>query len=376
MDGWSYLSRSMQAEVVGDVDSARHLAYYAELRAAMSLLAGIGIGVFNKRHFAVKADRRCERVTGTPGTHAFVWEALQWWGTQTQATDLILRTIQPGGRPLSDWLSHFPPTAGVASRGIIAELWLREWGLDLQRLANDRDARNESSYRPTYITPRKRSTAVQSFRFIEDLWRANEPSTINPFKVLDRYLLRNSLAFAFKRTHAQHFEARQDPAGFARFVEPVFHNMLPTPGDLSEKKWRRLLNFVRPVADLSLLVHSSKTDAVGSSTHHMQVVARAAVLLRVATGATREIVKGVSASDLAALSFWWKPIGEERGLWANGVTPPRLIDLWQDIDNSLLRLNQWRRAGPVSKRNMIQGIADAAHWLSSFERVALWGLGL
>ncbi len=52
-DGWSYLGRSLSALLRGDPHRARHLAYYAELRGAMSLLASNGIGVFNKQHFVI-----------------------------------------------------------------------------------------------------------------------------------------------------------------------------------------------------------------------------------------------------------------------------------------------------------------------------------
>ncbi len=121
MDGWSYAARAMEAELSGDVDAARHLAYYAELRAAMSLLAGTGLGVFDKKHFAVRADKRCERINGP--THVFVWEALEYWAQQPTATDLLLRVIQPGGKPLSEWLEHFPPTAGGRFRSVLATQW-------------------------------------------------------------------------------------------------------------------------------------------------------------------------------------------------------------------------------------------------------------
>ena len=39
--------------MAGDPDAARHLGYYAELRATMSILAGDGIGVFQNKHIIV-----------------------------------------------------------------------------------------------------------------------------------------------------------------------------------------------------------------------------------------------------------------------------------------------------------------------------------
>jgi len=46
-DGWSYLGKAILSILRGDPHRARHLAYYAELRAAVALLATEGIGIFN-----------------------------------------------------------------------------------------------------------------------------------------------------------------------------------------------------------------------------------------------------------------------------------------------------------------------------------------
>src|ERR1700722_6306108 len=43
-DGWSYLGRAISCLLTGDPHRVVHLAYYAELRAALSLLASEGIG--------------------------------------------------------------------------------------------------------------------------------------------------------------------------------------------------------------------------------------------------------------------------------------------------------------------------------------------
>ncbi len=65
MDGWSYAARAVEAELSGDIDAARHLAYYAELRAAMSILAGAGVGVFHNQHFALRVNGRCAQIVST-----------------------------------------------------------------------------------------------------------------------------------------------------------------------------------------------------------------------------------------------------------------------------------------------------------------------
>lgn len=374
MDAWSYLARAIEAELSGDIGAARHLAYYAELRAAMSVLASAGLGVFDKKHFVVKADKQCEFIQGS--THTIVWQALEYWADQPSATDLILGVVQPGGKALSEWLTHFPPTAGAGFRSILAKQWLLNWGLDLQRFMLDRDDRNESSYRPTNITQRGHPTLSQSLDFIEHFWRAHEPSNLNPFKELDRHLLRRSLASAFKTNHAGNKSAQRVLAQYARFIEPMLHALLPTAGDFREAEWREFLNYRLSPHENQLILHAESSDPVSSPLHHIQVIARATLLLRIATGAARNLLTSLNAADVANLSFWWRPIGENKGIWDVGAPPAQFADLWQDIDVSLTQLQAWRHAGGHSKKRLFSAAAEAIRSLSSCERVALWSLGL
>ena len=112
----------------------------------MALLAAGGIGVFLDRHIVVDSNGRCHCISGH-GTHKFAWEALNHWAETTGARDLVLTIIRPGKIPLRDWLDQF--AAGPANQTLLARDWLQLWGLDLERLTEDRSTRNRSSYRPT-----------------------------------------------------------------------------------------------------------------------------------------------------------------------------------------------------------------------------------
>jgi hypothetical protein len=81
-DGWGYLGRSIGCLMSGDAHRALHLAYYAELRAAVSLLAGAGIGVFHREHFIVSAANTTTRLQSKLGTHQIAWDALELWSLQ------------------------------------------------------------------------------------------------------------------------------------------------------------------------------------------------------------------------------------------------------------------------------------------------------
>ena len=79
LDGWSFLGRALECHTRGDFDSSRHLAYYAELRSAMSLLASEGIGIFQNKHFFVDVNGRCNYIPINRGTHQIAWDALEEW---------------------------------------------------------------------------------------------------------------------------------------------------------------------------------------------------------------------------------------------------------------------------------------------------------
>lgn len=68
-DGWSYLGKPISSLLRGDPHGARHLAYYAELRAAMSLLATTGVGVFDRYHFVIDAPNSVAALRAQSPTH-------------------------------------------------------------------------------------------------------------------------------------------------------------------------------------------------------------------------------------------------------------------------------------------------------------------
>ena len=78
-DGWCYLGRAVSALMNGDPHRSLHLAYYAELRAAMALLASEGVGIFNKKHYVLNGPNMATRLSSSQGTHRIAWDALEFW---------------------------------------------------------------------------------------------------------------------------------------------------------------------------------------------------------------------------------------------------------------------------------------------------------
>lgn len=193
-DGWSYLGMAVSALLRGDPHRSRHLAYYAELRAALSLLASQGIGIINHQHFAINAANQVVRLNNQKGTHEVVWGCLEYWAKRPRSGQLFAAIVKPYGRQLGDWLFPVGGAAGVAAQ---VQQWFRLWGVDLKVFADDRDARNVSSYRPDGIPTSWQLDPAETFEFVRSVWESFEPSSNSIFEAIDREILRLAMESKF-----------------------------------------------------------------------------------------------------------------------------------------------------------------------------------
>lgn len=374
MDGWSFIGRAIEAHLRGDSDVARHLGYYAELRAAFSILATEGIGVFDRVHYIVNAKGKCERVPSDDGTHKFTWMALDHWASTSRASDLLFSIIKPGGVPINQWIDNFSMGSGM--RSIIASRWLKQWGIDIKMLAEDRDSRNFASYRPTAFTSPRALSIDETLQMVFNFWNIFEPLDPIRFSVLDRFLLKNSLMLYFRATHAGGKSCKQAPILYRRQVENMLSRI--SPGDFNHDKWLEyLINF----QDISCsIIDSAQGSAdVKDPKHHEQVIARAALLLRIATGACRDYVDTLTTKDKDNLQFWCSRVGEDHSLWQVGNQPDQYLDLWADIKEALEEIENWQttpESCPNSYFTLWKNSSAVVGMLGTCERIGLWGMGL
>ena len=365
-DGWCYLGRAISADLAGDPDIARHLGYYAELRAAMSILAAGGIGVFNQTHVVIDAKGSCHKVEGG-GTHSFVWESLEHWAKTPDALALVLGSIYPDMHSLDQWFKHYPVTSTA-----IAASWFERWGLDLRRLADDRESRNMSSYRPTAFTspgPRHISESVDT---VAQHWQVWEPRPSGGFPLLDKHLLRIGIDRAFQ--HSQGLSRRQAPKRYRQFIDSMLHSITPT--DWPESEWEKFLNFESCPDAPIMLELASGTSKPGDLSHSAEVIARGSLLLRIASGSAANLLRSVGAPGSQSLAFWSNQPSVRRLLWSENSPPSACSDLWVDVRDAIESIKHWMGQETSVCHNRAwkdRGWEMAA--LGTTERVALWGLG-
>jgi len=372
VDGWAFLGRAIDASWRGDPDVARHLAYYAELRAAMALLATEGLGVFNDRHFLIEQSAQPLKITPTSPTHKMTWEMLRCWSQLPRAADLLGRVVAAGGVSLSEWIRQFAPAAGTAFQPVAAQ-WLTAWGLDLKQFSDDRDARNTASYRPTGLIPRAPTRIGDTFGAVRAIWRALEPAAGGKFNVIDSYLLRLGIEEIFKSINVN-VNAPSARKRYTREVRQMVTNASPA-GD--EVRFRRFLLRHIGRKDPAIIELARGNDPVWCPNHHLQVLSRAALLLRVAGGACALLLQSGGVS-LSKLRFWWSEIGEARGCWDRALAPQDVTDLWADIADALSEIHskqsgRGKRVSPLKwRRDSLSQIAV----LGECERIGLWGINV
>lgn len=367
-DGWSYLGRALGALLRGDPHRARHLAYYAELRAAMSLLASIGIGVFNNRHLVINGAGSVASLACQYKTHEFVWDCLETWGDLAASGDMFARIVRPHGIQLSQWLQ---PVGGATAVAAQARSWFSQWGMDLKVPHFDQFVRNESSYRPDGMRQQWSVEAAKVLSFARDFWSSMEPSTSCRFENVDSHILRVAVESVFKSTTGR--APAQQPVAFKDRAKKIVEAQ--ALGESATQRWIEFLCRNSAAADIAIMAYSKVPPSVVDQTY-LSVFARAALLLRLATGSASELLADAGFS-MADTAFWWGSVGNSRGIWDGSRTEGAILDLWADVDPVLRSIHAFQTAVPAAEQTFYRAaheIVPDISCLGSCERIAVWGL--
>lgn len=383
-DGWSLMGRALSLLIKGDSNSAIHLAYYAELRAAMSLLAAEGVGVFNNRHVIIsEADVDLTpdlyRIRGLPyeqkglsRTHRFVWMALEHWADRKLSAELLAKIISPGSISLSDWFDAFGVGGNLHP---IGSSWLKSWGIDIKQFGDDQVLRNHSSYRPSRIIPKKSTSAPDSLAFLCELWRMCEPNPSSRFDEIDRHLLRTSLKQAYQAVLGLDPCLSTNSAGYRTWVKKNISSLGLTTS--IQASWIDFLTWRIQPNESRIIKEASKLTFIDDPDYHLQVLSRTILLLRIATGISGDLLRevGYSRSDL---EFWCLPYAVDHGLIQNRIPVSDFLDLWADIDTALQDIIAWETSHVpnYSYYDLANDVSRPIFRLSECERILLWGLGI
>lgn len=372
LDGWMYLSDAFNALINGDEGTCIHLAYYAELRSAMSILASEGIGVFNKKHLGVfsktsngEYPKNYYKPTGgyvqpESATHQFVWDVIEKWTNSTLKPQAdILKIFSVRGHDFYDLTQYFHPLATVLTTGDVVKQWLKEWCFDIKSYRSDREMRNEVSYRPQKI---KNFDVNIDFKNIinclNDFWTIISPLQRDRFSLLDTYLLRK----LFNELYARIIPSQP--------LKELAENALNNIG-LYDTTLVKVLSSEAPYN----VEHIIFQEAIKKETTSLSIIARATLLLRVSIGLVSQLFSlgGVSQSDL---NFVWKNYGDNNGFWDSGNMPSDFEDLWLSIQTPIQDLKNWINSGNPSLYSVKKNNPENIIYFTQINRGCLWGLAI
>lgn len=169
VDAWRYLSGSIHAYLNHSSGIAIHQAYYAELRAALSLFAGSGIRICDGKNSYVDSKGAEKSFGGS--THSVTWTLWTEWAKTSDAQEILRNeiAIMPNVT-----LGAFEAHIGAQQTTVGA---LSLWGYDLLQLKRDRFERNKQSYEPYWTTVPLTMMDPSDVAFVKSLWSLLLPKT-------------------------------------------------------------------------------------------------------------------------------------------------------------------------------------------------------
>lgn len=384
LDGWGYLSNAVNAYLNGNSGVAIHLAYYAELRAVMSILASEGIGVFSNTHLSVKTSTKFDVFTkkdkktrnphnpiGHPnawkhdkrplGTHKFAWDALdKWCKSESKPSVHLLKIFKVKGYNFSELMAGFHPMATPLQTSGIAKHWLNKWAFDVKRYRSDRELRNFVSYRPQCIEEfNSRMDFKESVQSVYKLFQVLSPSTNNPFDYLDKLLLKALFQEFYSRPG---ISAR---GSFQDLAQEAFESL----GVSFDATTQRILLDPSNINDSHSIFH----EASKLQTSPLSVISRAALLLRVSTGTTSLLLEEADIQK-QELNFVWDNYGFHNGFWDSTSPISDFYSLWNDIEEEYTNMQESIDDINNSSYAFNSELKGSCGILSQFNRAALWGI--
>jgi hypothetical protein len=210
----------------------------------------------------------------------------------------------------------------------------------------------------------------------EEMWQLLEPAPPLSFGQLDRHLLRLTVEDALRNTYSK--RVLRDPVQVERLMQQMFLDMPRAPSGLPNLWTEFLLRSTasNETADPKIIDLGRTVRQVTDPDHHVAVMARALLLLRVASGATRKMLTD-SGIGFEHLEFWWHPYGVGRGLWDIPPMASELTDGWADFSEALEDLRNWldeSTASNASYRSLLANVPQTMTTLTNMELVGLWSL--
>lgn len=311
VEGWRYIAASVNAVLSHAPGQALHLAYYAELRAAVSLYAWSGIRVKQNDYYYMDAQQVKKSLSGY-GTHQAAWGIWKEWCKRPDAQGLFGSLKLASGVTLESILQHlrYVDTTQIASG----------WGIDLWDATIDRNARNVSSYEAELAQKPLIPMSNSDVSLILDLWRL---------------FLRDETALGFDTAFINYIVAESIPKIQGQAIENTYDSVLNSLVERVSRDTGIETDLIVRRLDSALYPSSPFKYAADSATDVLNVLCRGFCLLRMAMLAAEQ---SIGAALPASVNKWitnW--------LYYSGILNPEedveLLDIEEDYRLSIESLD-------------------------------------
>lgn len=167
LDGWRYLSAAFYAAMTNSPESAVHFSYYAELRAALSLVCSTGLRIRFRDAYYLNAAGVAVPLS-TWNTHSCVWAVWSEWQKRPDVAQTFQRIVRIHPLvSLGDLMQALSSQIGGAMLGT--------WGLDLIEPGDDHDVRNAASYESVVTVAQQSALAPKTWDRLLRAWELMLP---------------------------------------------------------------------------------------------------------------------------------------------------------------------------------------------------------
>ncbi len=359
-DSWTLLGRAIDAITMGSLAEAAHLAYYAEVRAAISMMARSGLLVVGSQVVSV-TDNGIETINSGGSTHTNAWDFLEIWSATPAALSTVARQVQFRGQPLDRWLEAARPNGASSA---LASFFTESWGADLKAMRDDRDRRNIASYHPSGFSPADPDGySTWCADVVASLVEPLGPGAPGTFPDLDSAIVIQVLG---------HLAADGDRESWIqRAVTSVTGSSYG-----SDEVARGVVEALRHPHNscVSAAMEVGPVPVLGLTRGEVKaMLSRALLLARFATGASRSMQReaGLDPEDFR----WWSDhVGTMAGYWDPLPRPEPMTDLWQDLEAGLEDLDALSTGNPRGSLALRHQAPWTVRELSGLGRAGLWSL--
>lgn len=146
-DAWEYAGCAIDSLLKQHNPMAIHFAYYAELRAMLSILASCGIAAQDREKFmTITVESSQDKIIYTNGTAHVLWDHVNnWFKLNKNAVDLFKYTDLDNNFSIYDFLGEINHTSAIS---IQISDFIEDIFKCLNIAKNDRKLRNAKSYKP------------------------------------------------------------------------------------------------------------------------------------------------------------------------------------------------------------------------------------